>query len=143
MTTKENYLKKPNFDQSKFYKMYQTMFIDDRIMEDNRGGHTAVILYGGIVNKISLSRSKHVNENDTSFINGDGQYYCVFPVKTAREELKIKKGKYNQHKALLRDAGLIHYEEQEEKKKVLHLKLHIHRGIFGCNKTDYILMTNG
>lgn len=117
MTTKENYLKKPDYDQSKFYKMYQTMFTDDRIMEDVRGGHTAVILYGGIANKISLSRSKHINEGDTSFINSDGQYYCVFPVKTARAELKIKRTKYGHHKALLRDAGLIHYDPQEVEKE--------------------------
>ncbi|KXY76763.1 hypothetical protein MKY89_26115 [Bacillus sp. FSL W7-1294] len=117
MTTKENYLKNPDFDQKKFYKMYQTMFTDDRIMDDIRGGHAAVVLYGGIANKISLSRSTHINEGDTSFINSDGQYYCVFPVKTARAELKIKRTKYGHHKALLRDAGLIHYEPQEEKKE--------------------------
>lgn len=117
MTTKENYLKDPKFDQSKFYKMYQTMFTDDRIMDDTRGGHVAVVLYGGIVNKISLSKSTHINNGDDSFQNLNGEYYCVFPVKTALKELRIKKGKYNQHKALLKDAGLIHFEAQEEQKE--------------------------
>ncbi|PET04397.1 hypothetical protein CN505_15905 [Bacillus cereus] len=112
-----NYLKKPDFDQSKFYKMYQTMFTDDRIMEDTRGGHAAVVLYGGIANKISLSKNTYEEKNDSSFINSYGQYYCVFPVKTARKELGIKRTKYGHHKALLRDAGLIHYEAQEVEKE--------------------------
>ncbi|PES80073.1 hypothetical protein CN509_09740 [Bacillus cereus] len=114
MTT---YLKDSKFNQSNFYQIRKTMYQDDRIMEDKQGGHNAVLLYGAIENKIGLSKSKHVNDDETTFINDDGQYYCVFPVKTAKEELRIKKGKYNQHKALLRDARLIDFEEQEEKKE--------------------------
>ncbi|OSY02628.1 hypothetical protein [Bacillus mycoides] len=114
MTT---YLKDSKFNQSNFYQIRKTMYQDDRIMSDKQGGHNAVLLYGAIENKIGLSKSKHVNDDETTFINGDGQYYCVFPVKTAFEELRIKKGKYNQHKALLRDARLIDFEDQEEKKE--------------------------
>lgn len=113
----KTYLKDSKFNQSNFYQIRKTMYQDDRIMNDKQGGHNAVLLYGAIENKIGLSKSKHVNDDETAFINGDGQYYCVFPVKTAKEELRIKKGKYNQHKALLRDAGLIDFEEQEEKKE--------------------------
>lgn len=111
----KNYLKDPNFNQSAFYKLSKTMLNDDRIMEDKRGEHNAVILYMGIEDKIGLSEHKHKKENDCSFV-ANGKYFCVFPVKTAAEELRIKKGKYNQHKALLKEAGLIHFEEQEEKK---------------------------
>ncbi|WP_448163229.1 hypothetical protein [Bacillus mobilis] len=114
MTT---YLKDSKFNQSNFYQIRKTMYQDDRIMNDKQGGHNAVLLYGAIENKIGLSKSKHVNDDETKFINDDGQYYCVFPVKTAFDELRIKKGKYNQHKALLRDARLIDFEEQEEKKE--------------------------
>ncbi|CAK8580908.1 hypothetical protein [Priestia megaterium] len=111
-----SYLKDLNFNQAKHYKLPKTMFIDDRIMEDARGGHNAVILHMGIADKIDLSRSKYIKNHDDAFRDSNGKFYCVFPVKTAYEELRIKKGKYNQHKALLKEAGLIHFEEQEQKK---------------------------
>ncbi|HFK1764573.1 hypothetical protein AT258_21045 [Bacillus wiedmannii] len=117
MTTKENYLLNPNFDQNKFYQMRKTMFKEDRIMKDKRGKHNAVLLYGGIEDKINLSKKTHLEKGDSSFMTLDGEYYCVYPVKTAKEEFDIKQGKYGQHKALLRDAGLIHYEPQEEQKE--------------------------
>ncbi|HFK1517131.1 TPA: hypothetical protein ACGXMA_002976 [Bacillus cereus] len=113
MTT---YLKEPNFNQSKHYQVPKTMFIDDRIMEDKQGGHNAVLLYTCIEDKINLSKRTHIKKGDSTFMTLDGEYYCVLPVKTAFDELRIKKGKYNQHKALLKDAGLIFFEEQEEKK---------------------------
>lgn len=117
MTTKENYLKKPDFNQNKFYQLRKTMFQDDRIMNDNQGGHNAILLYTGIEDKIKLSKKTHVEKGDSTFMTLDGEYYCVYPVKTAFDELRIKRGKYGQHKALLRDAGLIHYEPQEQEKE--------------------------
>ncbi|HFU6601363.1 TPA: hypothetical protein ACGPFX_000893 [Bacillus pacificus] len=117
MTTKENYLLDPNFNQNKHYQIRKTMFKEDRIMKDIRGKHNAVLLYGCIEDKINLSKRTHLEEGDSSFMTLDGEYYCVFPVKTAKEELNIERTKYGHHKALLRDAGLIHYEEQEEKKE--------------------------
>lgn len=114
MTT---YLKDANFKQSKHYQVPKTMFIDDRIMNDKQGGHNAVLLYMCIEDKIGLSKSKHINNGIDNFQNLNGEYYCVLPVKTAFEELRIKRGKYGQHKALLRDAGLIHYEPQEQEKE--------------------------
>ncbi|MGU3395017.1 hypothetical protein ACNHOZ_12730 [Priestia sp. D51] len=112
-----NYLKESDFDQSKFYQTPKTIFIDDRIMEDTRGSHNAVILYMGIVDKVSLSKSKYEKKNDASFMDLKGQFFCTFPVKTAREELRIKRTKYNEHKAFLKEIGLIHYAEQEVKKE--------------------------
>ncbi|PEM44858.1 hypothetical protein [Bacillus wiedmannii] len=113
MTT---YLKDPSFNQSRHYQVPKTMFIDDRIMNDKQGGHNAVLLYMCIEDKISLSKRTHIEKGNDTFMTLDGEYYCVLPVKTAFDELRIKKGKYNQHKALLKDAGLIHFREQEEKK---------------------------
>lgn len=113
----KNYLKESDFDQSKFYKVPKTIFIDDRIIEDKRGSHNAVILYMGIVDKISLSKSKYEKNHDASFMDLKGQFFCTFAVKTAREELRIKRTKYNEHKAFLKEIGLIHYAEQELKKE--------------------------
>ncbi|MHA2888561.1 hypothetical protein [Bacillus cereus] len=117
MTTKDNYLLDPKFDQNNFYQMRKTMFKEDRIMKDKRGKHNAVLLYGGIEDKISLSKRTHLEKGDSSFMTLDGEYYCVFPVKTAKEELNIERTKYGHHKALLRDAGLIHYDPQEVEKE--------------------------
>ncbi|WP_349346495.1 hypothetical protein [Priestia megaterium] len=112
-----NYLKKSDFDQSKFYKVPKTIWIDDRIMDDKRGNHFAVRLYMGVGDKIKLSERKHTKENDSSFVDLKGKYFCTLPVKTAREELGLKRGKYNDAKAFLKEIGLIHFEEQEEKKE--------------------------
>ncbi|MED3945330.1 hypothetical protein [Priestia aryabhattai] len=112
-----SYLKESNFEQDKFYKVNKTIFIDDRIMDDKRGSHNSVILYMGIADKISLSKSKYEKEYDASFMDLKGQFFCTFPVKTAREELRIKRTKYNEHKAFLKEIGLIHYAEQEIKKE--------------------------
>ncbi|MED4001296.1 hypothetical protein [Priestia aryabhattai] len=111
------YLKESNFDQSKFYQTPKTMFIDDRIMNDKRGEHNAVLLYMGIMDKVELSKSKYKREKDASFMDLKGKFFCTFPCNTARKELRIKRGKYYQHKALLREAGLIHYEEQKMKQE--------------------------
>lgn len=111
-----NYLKKKDFDHRSFYSSPKSMLIDDRIMNPTDGGHIAYILYGGIADKISLSKSKHEKKGDSSFVTLQGKYYCVFPVKTAWEELRIKRTKYNKSKAFLKEAKLIHFDEQEEKK---------------------------
>lgn len=117
MKTKENYLLDPKFNQNKHYQIRKTMFKEDRIMKDIRGKHNAVLLYGCIEDKISLSKRTHLEEGDSSFMTLNGEYYCVFPVKTAKEELNIERTKYGHHKALLRDAGLIHYDPQEVEKE--------------------------
>ncbi|WP_088291976.1 hypothetical protein [Bacillus mycoides] len=117
MTTKDNYLLDPKFDQNKFYQIRKTMFKEDRIMKDKRGKHNAVLLYSGIEDKINLSKKTHLEKGDSSFMTLNGEYYCVFPVKTAKEELNIERTKYGHHKALLRDARLIHYDPQEIEKE--------------------------
>jgi hypothetical protein len=111
------YLNNGNRNQNDFYQLRKTMFIDDRIMDNKKeGGHMAVILYMGIEDKISLSKSKFEKEGNANYINANGQYFCCFPEKDAKQELRITSDVYKKRKAFLKKIGLIDYPEQAEKR---------------------------
>lgn len=112
------YLNDGNRNQNDFYQLRKTMFIDDRIMDNKKeGGHMAVILYMAIEDKISLSKSKHQKEGNENYVNSDGQYFCCFPEKDAKQELRMTSGVYKDRKAFLKKIGLIDFPEQAEKKE--------------------------
>ena len=113
----ESYLFDPAFDQSKHFAPNKTMTLDDRIMEDKRGGRDAVTLYSVLKDTIGLSEHKYKIEKDVTFVDENGKCYCVCPQKTVELAFRIKRTKYYQHKELLKDAGLIQYESQLVKKE--------------------------
>lgn len=111
------YLNDGSRNQNDFYQLRKTMFIDDRIMNNKKeGGHMAVILYMAFEDKISLSKSKHLNGNNANYINAYGQYFCCLSEKDAKQELRMTSGVYKDRKAFLKKIGLIDYSEQAEKK---------------------------
>lgn len=108
-----SYLRSPFFDQSKHYALNKTIFMDDRLMEDKRGGRDVGVLYSAFKDTFSLSQSTENKE----YMDAQGNYYCVYEQKRAEYELRIKRTKYNQHKSLLKDAGLIQLSRAKAKER--------------------------
>ena len=105
---------KEDFNHEKFYKSYQSMKLDDRIMKNKKAEYAAIALYDALLNKIGLSDNS-LSKGDTRWINKNEEVFCTFTEEDADNELSMSSRQYKSRKKFLKESGLIDYEEQDVK----------------------------
>lgn len=103
-----------DFNHEKFYKSYQSMYLDDRIMKNKTAEYAAIALYDALLNKIGLSDNS-ISKGDVRWINKNEKVFCTFTEEDAKNELSMSPRQYKSRKPFLKEAGLIDYEEQDVK----------------------------
>lgn len=100
---------------NKFIKLYKCMFS----MEGLQGNYGAIILYSAMLDLHQLSKKNLDKYKDNIGI------FIIYDAKKAEDELGMSRRTYFRHKALLKDIGLINYQEQVSKKSGVSTPIYV------------------
>ena len=90
----------------KFYKLYKDLLLINGLKRK----YGAIVLYSAMLDLLQLSKKNGERYKDE---NG---YFVIYDSKKAQEELDMPEATFFRNKRLLKEVGLIDYNEQTQKR---------------------------